>query len=64
MNIWFKFNHPNILRLIGFIIEGGYPSLISEWIEHGTMVDYLKSHPEAHVGKLVSLKLIMYKNDY
>ncbi len=35
------------LSLLGYIAEGEHmtPSLISEWMEYGTMHDYMKTFP-------------------
>ncbi|THH06165.1 hypothetical protein EW145_g4263 [Phellinidium pouzarii] len=45
--IWAKLDHKNVLALKGFIIEKtGFPSLISEWMENGTVLEFVKSHPD------------------
>ena len=42
--IWAKLNHSNVVKLEGYSIEDGFPSLISEWAEHGTVVEYAKNN--------------------
>lgn len=45
--------HKNILPLEGYLMEGAYPSLISEWMENETASDYVKQHPSIDRTKLV-----------
>ncbi|KAI5120170.1 hypothetical protein M0805_008437 [Coniferiporia weirii] len=51
--IWSKLDHPNILPLQGFIVERGLPLLVSEWMENGSVLDYVKCHPECDVMHLI-----------
>ncbi|THH09476.1 hypothetical protein EW145_g1993 [Phellinidium pouzarii] len=45
--LWSKLNHPNVLPLRGFIIdETGFPSLISEWMDNGSVLEYAQKHPD------------------
>ncbi|KAI5119139.1 hypothetical protein M0805_005218 [Coniferiporia weirii] len=53
MHVWSKLDHPNVLPFIGYIIENGYPSLVSEWIENGTVTTYLKENPETDIGVII-----------
>ncbi|KLO16775.1 kinase-like protein, partial [Schizopora paradoxa] len=42
--IWSKLDHPNVLPLLGYFIEDGeLPNLVSEWMERGTLHDYMKN---------------------
>ncbi|KAL5504047.1 hypothetical protein ACEPAH_8120 [Sanghuangporus vaninii] len=52
MRIWSKLDHPNILPLLGYMLESDYPSLISEWMEFGTVRNFLNSHPEWSITHL------------
>ncbi|KAL5504025.1 hypothetical protein ACEPAH_8098 [Sanghuangporus vaninii] len=52
MDVWSKLKHPNILPFLGFIIEKGYPSLISEWVEHGTLRKFLKKCTNPDIVRL------------
>ena len=53
--IWSKLNHPNILGLEGFYVEDGrHPALVSKWIENGSVIDYLKKHPDIPCLSIVS----------
>ncbi|KAI5116146.1 hypothetical protein M0805_001130 [Coniferiporia weirii] len=52
--IWFKVAHPNVLQLLGFIInEENLLSLVSERMENGSVLEYVKSHPECGVIHLI-----------
>ncbi|KAI5121112.1 hypothetical protein M0805_002785 [Coniferiporia weirii] len=52
--IWTKLDHPYILPLHGFLFEDdNYPSLVSAWMENGTVLTYLGSHPDCDLRQLV-----------
>ena len=53
MAIWSKLHHPNILPLLGYILEKDYPSFVSEWMDQGTVREFLKTDPNANVKHLV-----------
>ncbi|KAI5121783.1 hypothetical protein M0805_009594 [Coniferiporia weirii] len=44
MHVWSKLDHPNVLPFKGYVLEDTYPSLISEWIENGTVTDFLEKN--------------------
>ncbi|KAL5492783.1 hypothetical protein ACEPAI_4231 [Sanghuangporus weigelae] len=46
IRVWSGLYHRNILPLLGYVIEGEYPSLISEWMENGTVSRYIQEHPK------------------
>ena len=54
IRIWSRLAHKNILPFLGFIIEGEYPSLISEWMENGTALNYVRENPDTDILELVS----------
>ena len=51
--IWAQLQHENILSLIGIVTVDGMPGLASEWIEGGTMNDYLKKHKNTDIRRVV-----------
>lgn len=55
MNVWSKLEHPNILQLLGYVVEGDYPCLVSHWMDNGTVSRYLQDHPEYDLVKMVRL---------
>ncbi|KAK7055202.1 kinase-like domain-containing protein [Favolaschia claudopus] len=53
--IWKDLKHPHILPLIG-IDRDSFPDflcMVSPWMEHGTVIDYLKKHGHDIVDKLL-----------
>ncbi|KAI5119220.1 hypothetical protein M0805_007731 [Coniferiporia weirii] len=49
-----KLFHPNIVPLIGFLPrEGDYPAIVSEWMDNGSVMQYLRAHPECDLLHLV-----------
>ena len=62
IRIWSRLAHKNILPLLGFIIEGEYPSLISEWMENGTALKYVKRNPECDILELVGGLVLASEN--
>jgi serine/threonine protein kinase len=59
MRVWAKLKHPNVLPLLGFIMSGPYPSLISEWMENGSLSTFMKMHPDADAIKMVRISLLL-----
>ena len=55
LGVWSKLYHTNILPLLGFIIEGSYPLLVSEWMENSTASSYIAENENADIPKLVRL---------
>ena len=45
--------HKNILALIGIAVIDGMPVLASEWMENGTMNEYLKKQSGMVIPALV-----------
>lgn len=59
LRIWSKLNHPHILPLIGYTLQAdGYPCLISEWMENGPALKYLKQCSSYDVLSVVSYKFV------
>ena len=56
IRVWASLSHPNVLKLLGYILEeNGFPSLISEWIGEGTVLEYVKNRPETNTVPLVRI---------
>lgn len=53
MNLWSKLEHPNVLQLLGYVLEGEYPCLVSRWMDNGTVPRYLTMNPDCDVVRLV-----------
>ncbi|KAF7374478.1 Kinase-like protein [Mycena sanguinolenta] len=53
--VWKELCHPHILPFLG-IEENSFPSplcMVSPWMEHGTVLNYLKQHGHSNVDKLL-----------
>ena len=53
LDIWVQLQHKNVLHLIGRPVIDGLPVLASEWMENGTMNEYLKKHDSVDVLAMV-----------
>ncbi|EJD08224.1 kinase-like protein [Fomitiporia mediterranea MF3/22] len=50
VQIWSSLDHPNVLPLLGYILEeNDFPTLVSEFMENGTALRYVSQHPEIDV---------------
>ncbi|KDQ53156.1 hypothetical protein JAAARDRAFT_436516 [Jaapia argillacea MUCL 33604] len=55
MNIWSRFNHPNILPFYGFVlIEQSRLFLVSPWCNNGNSMEFLGRNPHFSRHKLIS----------
>ena len=41
---WDALNHPNILPLLGVTMDGGQFVMVSEWMENGNVIEFIRSH--------------------
>jgi serine/threonine protein kinase len=54
--IWRYTRHPNIVPFIGtYCLFAGRLTLVSEWMQNGTIMSFLKAHPEEHRRRYVSI---------
>jgi hypothetical protein len=44
---WKSLLHPNVLPLMGVTMTETQFAMISEWMEHGNINDFVKAHPDA-----------------
>ncbi|GMF64586.1 unnamed protein product [Phytophthora lilii] len=51
VDIWFGFSHPHVVRLFG-ACHVGRPFFVCEYATNGTLVSYLRSHPDELWTKL------------
>ena len=55
VQVWSSLDHTNILPLLGYILEEkNFPTLVSEFMENGTALQYVLQHPELDVIGIVS----------
>ena len=55
MVLWKQFKHPNLLQLVGAKKSPSAMVMISEWMEHGTIMDFVVACPGTNRLKLVSV---------
>ncbi|KAH8107459.1 kinase-like domain-containing protein, partial [Phellopilus nigrolimitatus] len=53
IHVWSGLHHPNILPFCGYLLEGNFPSLVSEWMMNGSVRWYLERHPDHDLLPLV-----------
>ena len=53
--LWHQFKHPNLLRLLGAEKTPENLIMVSAWMEHGTIKDFITVHPDTNRLKLVSI---------
>ncbi|KAF8174637.1 kinase-like domain-containing protein [Mycena galopus ATCC 62051] len=54
--LWKDLHHPNILPFLGIDRDSFGPSffcMVSPWMKHGTVINYLETHGHANVDKLL-----------
>ncbi|KAF7373269.1 Kinase-like protein [Mycena sanguinolenta] len=53
--LWKNLHHPHILPFLGIDADSfpGFLSMVSLWMEHGTVINYLKTYGFANVDKLL-----------
>jgi serine/threonine protein kinase len=56
---WKRLSHPNILELIGVMIDEKQYSMVSPWMENGNIIDFLRENHQANPLKLVRLCSIL-----
>lgn len=47
---WRRLSHPNILELIGVMMDDGGCAMVAPWMDNGNIVDYVREEP--HVNPL------------
>jgi hypothetical protein len=57
---WKTLRHPNILPLVGVIMSETQFAMISDWMVHGNINDFVKAHPDANRLELVGLSFTPY----
>jgi len=60
MYIWWKARHENILPFLGFFHdEHGFMHFVSEWMDNGTLLDYLPN-----IGRGCETKAVVIVHSY
>ena len=58
LRLWANLNHLNVLPLLGFTVVDQSPSLVSEWMDNGTVLEYVRKHPDKSVAVIVGCTFI------
>jgi len=53
--LWKQFKHPNLLHLVGAKKSPRVLLMVSEWMEYGTIADFVVACPGTNRLKLVSI---------
>ncbi|TDL15451.1 kinase-like protein, partial [Rickenella mellea] len=54
LKIWSKLVNPNVLPLLGFVVDGdSFPALVAEWMDNGTILNYINANMQADILYLV-----------
>ncbi|KAG8747364.1 hypothetical protein FRC12_014095 [Ceratobasidium sp. 428] len=52
LHVWSKYKHPNIIQLLGFTVFQNRIAMVSPWMKHGTLNEYLLRVPNANRCRL------------
>ena len=58
---WKHLQHPNILPLLGVTLNEYRFALVSEWMENGNVVEFIRRDPHANRAEFVRRRLAMQK---
>jgi len=59
--IWSRLCHPNVLPLLGAATINTRLVMVSAWMVHGTVNEFVKAHPDADRLGLVSFFFFFFK---
>ncbi|EIN07824.1 kinase-like protein, partial [Punctularia strigosozonata HHB-11173 SS5] len=51
--VWKRLDHPNVVPFLG-VAPGYQACIVSEWMDHGDVMSYLKQHPRADRVELIT----------
>ena len=50
---WKSLHHPNVLPLLGVTMSDNLFAMVSEWMVHGNITQFVKLHGDVNRSKLV-----------
>jgi len=53
--MWKHLSCPYVLKFNGVFYRNDVPAIVTPWMPHGNIAEYLEKHPEADRLRLVSL---------
>ncbi len=60
LRIWSSLDHPNVLPLLGYVMYGDYPALVSRWMVNGSLRNYIEMFPDTSVIRMVRGSSIIF----
>ena len=54
---WKHLRHPNILPLIGVTFSESHFAMVSEWMDHGNVNEFIRIDPDANRTALVGISV-------
>ena len=55
LKIWTELNHRNVLPCLGFAEYNNSPTLVSEWMENGNVIEFLTNNINTDRLKMVCI---------
>ena len=55
--MWKYVSCPYLLKFTGVFYHNDMPAIVTPWMSHGNITEYLGKHPDANRLRLVSLNL-------
>ncbi|KLO08496.1 kinase-like protein [Schizopora paradoxa] len=52
LRVWSKLSHPNILPLLGYVMYGEYPALVSKWMVRGSVREYIEDRTNVSIMQM------------
>ncbi|KLO19000.1 kinase-like protein [Schizopora paradoxa] len=65
LRIWSSLHHPNVLPLLGYVMQGSYPAFVSQWMVKGSLRNYLEKStdiPLVHLARGIADGLLYLHN--
>ena len=67
--VWSKLHHSNVLPLLGYTFDRdtGFPVLVSEWMENGNALSYVRSiepRPSALLQLVRRIPTLIYSSQH
>ena len=50
---WASLRHPNVLSLLGIIMDDEQLAMVSEWMTNGNINEFVRAHKDANRFELV-----------
>ena len=61
--VWKHVSCPYILEFNGVFYHNGSPAIVTPWMPHGNLIEYLENHTDADRLRLVSFIVLPARSD-